>query len=118
MLAIYDKCGIIVVVELYIREVIVDAIYIRVANKVAATMREDKKDFTTAFNEVMRNYSLDLEITKKHVGSILGKRKKSRPKKVSELQLNLPLELPSVKYKDDAARCEASLIKGIPKHDL
>lgn len=96
-----------------------EPIYVELANKVAATMRADKKDFDTAFAEVMQNYQhYDWKTTRIKIGSILGKRKKRPRKKQSGKQLNLFFGIQLNEMVKDAKECEASLIAGIPENDL
>lgn len=75
-------------------------------------MRTKGVDFNTAFAEAVCGRNLDWETTRREVGSILGK--KSRRPRSTELQKFLSLD----SIRRDAARCEASLIAGVPLEDL
>ncbi|HAS84590.1 MAG TPA: hypothetical protein DCS23_00740 [Candidatus Yonathbacteria bacterium] len=94
-------------------------IYVEVANRISFVMKSEKIGFDFAFAQVMRNYNLDFATTRREVGSILGKRKK-RPRKlkISGQQMNLFSKMTRDEHIEDAGKCEASLIAGIPAHDL
>lgn len=92
-------------------------INIEIANKVSATMRENRIGFVTAFTQVMNSCypSLDWATTKIAVGGILGKRKRRpRKKKIPASQLAFLFDKETVR---DAKKCEESLLAGIPPDD-
>lgn len=97
-----------------------DSVYADVANEVSHVMRKKEMGFDAAFAQVMRNYkNFDWAKTRREVGSILGKRKR-RPRKKDGMtkQLNLFLKNRKNETLQDARESEASLVEGIPEHDL
>lgn len=95
-------------------------VYVTVADKISATMRADKCGFDTAFASIMKNHqNLDWAMTRREVGSILGKRKKRKPRLIKiPKQLDFLFGRPREEVLADAAKQEALLTRGIPAHDL
>lgn len=95
-------------------------VYRTVANAISTTMRENNCTFNAAFTAVMQNYKhLDWATTRREVGSILGKRKKRKPRLIKiPQQLDLLFGRPRDEVLADAAEQEANLTRGIPAHDL
>ena len=94
-------------------------IYRTIADAISTTLRENNCTFDAAFSTVMQNYKhLDWATTRREVGSILGKRKKRPRKAKTPRQLDLLFGRPREEVLADAAEAEATLIRGIPAHDL
>lgn len=95
-------------------------VYREVADKVSAVMRIGKKDFNTAFMEVMRNYNLDWKKTKSEIGRILGSRKKGpRIKKAPPEQESFDFAgAYRAMLAQGAREHEQLLTAGIPPHDM
>lgn len=95
-------------------------IYRTVADAVSTTLRKNNCTFDAAFSAVMQNYKhLDWATTRREVGSILGKRKKRKPRKIkTPQQFDLLFGRPREEVLADAAEAEATLIRDIPAHDL
>ena len=96
-----------------------DAIYIEIADKVAAALRQDKKGFDAAYGAVMQNYqNLDFVSTKPIIGSILGSRKHGpRRKKVPGEQMNLYFTVSRDEHIKCAKDHEDLLTANIPESD-
>lgn len=92
------------------------SIYTGLADKISSIMRTKKVDFNTAFIEAVQGRNLDWETTRREVGSILGKR--PRQPRVTDSTEKLRKFLSRDSIRRDAARCEASLIAGVPAEDL
>lgn len=93
-------------------------IYIEIANRISFALKEGKK-FDDAFAEIMRNYrNLDWATTRREIGSILGNRKRRQRKKIPEQQDLIFFEMSRAVAVRDATLHEASLMHGIPEHDL
>lgn len=90
-----------------------NSVYVKIADEISFIMRKKAVGFNAAFTEAMNNNrGLDWETTRREVGRVLGKRAR-RPRN-TELQEFLSLD----HIRRDAARCEASLIAGVPAEDL
>lgn len=90
-----------------------NSIYVTIADEISFIMRKKGVGFNAAFTEAMKDNSrLDWETARREVGRVLGNR--ARRPRSTELQMFLSRD----SIQRDAARCEASLIAGVPEHDL
>jgi hypothetical protein len=98
----------------------VSDVYRTIADAISTTLRENNCTFNAAFTAVMQNYKhLDWATTRREIGSILGKRKKRKPRQIKmPKQLDLLFGRPREEVLAEAAEQEINLTRGIPAHDL
>ena len=103
-----------------LQEGVMTDIYRTIADAISTTLRQNNCTFNAAFTAVMQNYKhLDWATTRSKVGSLLGSRKKRKPRKIKmPKQLDLLFGRPREEVLADAAEQEANLTRGIPAHDL
>lgn len=110
----------IVLLDNSLQETVMADVYRTIADAISTVLRENSCTFDAAFSAVMQNYKhIDWATAKSQVGSILGSRKKRKPRTIKiPKQLDLLFDRPREEVLAEAAQQEAQLTHGIPAHDL